>query len=172
MYHCPDAKRNLMSISQLDTEGYSSIFSHGKYYLLPSNQLNQYLPKLQENFTASGYLKDGLYQMNINIPTVNFARKSSRTTEQWHRTLNHTTVNRLQHSAKSLDGLQLLDSELCKYTACSVGKSVQRPYTSTSPESATRSGHTICADTWYATVPDSASNLYYLVFIDHYSLKS
>ncbi len=115
---------------------------------------------------------DGLYKLNLNTtPTTNFARKGTRTLTQWHRTLNHIPTSRLQHASKLLDKIAISDLTECDCSPCALEKSTQRPYTSTSPTSASRPGHTISANTWYETESDRIGNLYYVVFLDHYSLK-
>lgn len=177
--HAPQIAENLLSVSAFDRKGYSSIFHNGFSYLLPSWRLTEYVPALTQESILTGSLNNGLYSVPLPQSSSRslsyLTRKSTRTSEEWHRTLNHLSLSRLSSASSMVDGLTLQCplKHMCGCAACLISKSKHQPHPLSSSR-ATRPGQYIVADTKHFSnkYVDWQGNQYFVVFLDIYTGES
>lgn len=179
--HCPQLAANLLSIGQFCEKGFVSIFIRNSYYLFAAETLNNFIADHHHESILQG-TKDasGLYVVNLETPSVPSTAAVSflvsvpkRTTQDWHKALNHLSSKRLSLMKNGLvTGMQSIDDhKVCDCEACFMGKSKLQPYPS-STRVLHAVGDLISSDTWGPTTPDLDGNRYYISFIDHFSSKS
>jgi hypothetical protein len=95
VFHAPNLRHNLMSVSRLDDKGLASIFSNG-IHLFPKHLVEEFITKNITKRVLTGQRKDNLYQTELKLrneisdsPTALFTGLSSRSLYNWHLTLNH-----------------------------------------------------------------------------------
>ena len=70
-YHVPTSSANLLSVSQWDQEGYSSVFTHGRFFLIPSHRFGTSLQWFQSTAGIIGSLHEGLYAIHVKSSGAN-----------------------------------------------------------------------------------------------------
>lgn len=169
-FYVPSISRNLISLSKLDTAGYSFKFGNGCFSLFKQNFL-----------IGSGVLCDGLYKLKLDtlfaetLLTLHHkvGTKRSLTNESsaylWHKRLGHISKERIERLVKNgiLHDLDFTDLGVC--VDCIKGKYTKH----TTKKAATRSTklleiiHTdICGP---FDVPSLDGEKYFITFIDDFS---
>jgi hypothetical protein len=178
--HTPNlSEQGLLSVSQFDKHGYTSIFSQGRFMLIPNSTCNELVANLQVASILNGVLSASsrLYTTNLKSTSsqgqaasakVLMASLSKRSSRDWHLALNHISSARLKELTKSLvTGIQLKDhiDKDCSCAACFVGKSKQLPYLSSSDRVLNAIGDLISVDGFgRLSIPDWNVNQYFLRF--------
>ena len=168
-FYVPSTSKNLVSLSKLDTTGYSILFSFGQLSLL-----------LNSVTVGYGILYDGLYKISLNrefaqaLITLhsNVGSKCGLINENssilWHRRLGHISRERIERLVKEgiLQNLDFTDFHVC--VDCIKGNQTKH-----TKKGATRSNellkiiHTdICGP---LSVPCFTREKYFITFIDDLS---
>jgi hypothetical protein len=139
--HAPDLSETaLLSVSQFDQKGFSSIFMNNQYFLIPTYLIKAYATRFSKDAIIKGQFDDrvGLYTTTLNIRAEDntpvkalMASSKNRSSSQWHMALNHPDNHRLQLLTKGLaTGISVTDKikPECDCDACFQGKSKQLPY--------------------------------------------
>ena len=114
--YVPSISRNLLSMSKLDTLGFSFKFGNGCFSLFKHN-----------HFIGSGILCDGLYKLNLDnlfaktLLTLNHnvgtkcGLVNEHSTYLWHKRLGHIFKERLVRLVKNeiLSDLDFTDLNIC-----------------------------------------------------------
>ena len=90
-YYVPSINKNIISIHELDKEGYSFTIKNGCFSIC-----------LNDMFYASANSSNGLYLLNKENNILNIKSKKRRTNDNnqtylWHCCLGHINSNRIQN---------------------------------------------------------------------------
>lgn len=163
--YVPGIKRNLISISALEDDGFRIAFMGGKVLPCPKNST------IKRALTI-GVRQGLLYELcaKTNLALVH---ETSDSNEIWHRKLGHINFGALTSMEKVVTGMPKLNhihNESCK--GCALGKNTKKPY----PHSLSKTKEVLelvhsdlCGP---MSIPSIGGFLYYLIFVDDFSRKT
>ena len=163
--YVPSISRNLISMSKLDTLGFSFTFGNGCFNLFKHN-----------HFIGFDILCDGLYKLNLDnlfVKTLltlhhNVGTKRGLVNEHsaylWHKRLGHISKEKLIKN-KILSNLDFIDSNICVY--CIKGKQTKHTKKGAISTQLLEIIHTdICGP---FDVTSFSKEKYFITFIDDFS---
>ena len=163
--YVPSLKKNLLSVGVLEDKGYTVAFSKGKALMWPTN----------EGMSSSmeiGVKVGNVYRL-LGNPIQALVHETMNPCELWHKRFGHLNYRALPSLPKmvtSLPSLSLVHDSLCN--GCALGKNVKKTYSNSSRRSKgilDLVHSNLCGP---MTVPSLSGCLYYVIFIDDYSLKT
>ncbi|PHT41242.1 hypothetical protein CQW23_20096 [Capsicum baccatum] len=117
--YVPELRRNLISVSLLDKNGFKCVTVSGKIVVSKG-----------EMYVGKGYLEEGLYKMNIMTVEMNKHSNSSYLLESynlWHERLGHVNYKTLRKLI-NLEILQNFECNKSKCQTCVESKYAKHPY--------------------------------------------
>lgn len=161
----PGIKRNLLSISALEDNGYRVTFMDGKVKAWPKG-----LTFKQAN--TIGRRQGCLYELNTDINQV-LVNDISNLNEVWHRRLGHLnykTLSSMENLVNGLPKLKQYHSGACK--GCALGKNTKGTF----QNSVSRTNEVLELIHSDLCGPMSVSSIggckYYIIFVDDFSRKT
>jgi hypothetical protein len=163
--YVPGLKKNLISVSVLESKGYYVAFSKGKALLWSSNE------DINTAITI-GTRESGLYKISGQVVQA-LVHETVNPCELWHRRLGHLNYNALPSLQKMVTGMPVFSVEHDSiYKGCSLGKNTKKPY----PLSNRKSNgildliHSdLCGP---MSAPSMNGCIYYIIFTDDCSHKT
>lgn len=161
----PGIKRNLVSISTLEDNGYRVSFIEGKVMAWPKTATFK-------RAQVIGYRQGHLYEL-CNEPNQTLLHEVIDQAEIWHRRLGHLHFRALLSMEKLVTGLPKLKpihSDVCK--GCALGKNTKSsfPCSSRKTKGVLELVHSdLCGP---MSKPSLGNALYYVIFVDDFSRKT
>lgn len=152
-----DLSSNLLSVSDLASKGYSSIFDNCGVFVVKSSEISNIL---KEKAVHKGTLSNGMY--SINLP------KAFTSVQVWHNRLGHKNPNMVKEVAKITKGMHLTNLNEFDCDTCLLSKSKRKSYTLTNHKSR-EVGDIIYCDVGVVNFLSYDGFRYFLVFMDDYS---
>ena len=160
--YVPGLKKNLLSISNLDKEGYIVTFRDGQVLMWSKGKTLEYLVVIGEE-------EGGLYELKGHLETI-LVHENSNSSEMWHRRLAHISYKELPFMIKVVIGspyLNIYHERTCK--GWENIKNIKNPF----PKSETKTKGTLELIHYYVCGPMPSISLcgyqYCVTFIDDYS---
>lgn len=163
--YVPGIKRNLVSISTLEDNGYRVTFMDNKVLAWPKNSS---IKKAKTTGQRQGYL----YEL-CTKPNLALIHETIDANEIWHRRLGHLSFRALSSMGDlvtSLPKLKQYHSGAC--TGCALGKNTKGALQSSTRKTSKilELVHSdVCGPMF---VPSLGGFLYYVIFVDDYSRKT
>ena len=158
--HIPGLKRNLISVGQLDDEGYTSTFGEGRW-------------KISKGvMTLARGLKSGtLYMSSNSCGSISLAGDTVNA-KQWHDRLGHMSEKGMKvlSTRGLLPGLDSVDVGMCE--DCILGKQKRVSFSTTGRELKKEKLELVHSDLWGPAPVNSVGGAsYYMTFIDDATRK-
>ena len=158
--HIPDLKRNLISVGQLDDEGYAILFVGGTWKVTKGARV-----------LARGKKTGTLYMTSSPRDTIAVA-DASTDTSLWHRKLGHMSekgIKMLLSKGKLLE-LKSIDFDMCEN--CILGKQKNMSFLKTSRTLKAKKLELVHTNLWGPSpIASLRGSRYYITFIDDSSRK-
>ncbi|KAE8735455.1 hypothetical protein F3Y22_tig00000340pilonHSYRG00428 [Hibiscus syriacus] len=158
--HIPGLKRNLISVGQLDGEGYSTTFSGCEWKITKGALV-----------IARGKKTDTLY-VTSNLENIITVADVDGKSNLWHQRLGHMSEKgmKILLSKGKLPDLKNVDVGLCEY--CIFGKQKKVDFAKIGKTPKAKRLELVHTDVWGPSpVPSLAGSLYYVTFIDDSTRK-
>lgn len=160
VYHVSGMKKNLLSISQLTTDG--------NYVVLDPENVNVYAHfETSSQPIAQGHRSNSLYVMSAETAYID-KTKRNKNVDLWHMRLSHVSYDKLDDDERKLvSGLPQL--EVCKdlVAGCQYGKAHPLPYEK-SVYKAKEQLELVHSDVFGPVKQPSASGMKYMVTFIYY----
>ena len=158
--HIPDLRRNLISVGQLDDEGYAILFVSCTWKVTKRARV-----------FARGKKTGTLYMTSSSRDTIVVAKASSDIS-LWHRRLGHISKKKMKMlmlKGKLLE-LKSIDFDMCE--SCILGKQKHVSFLKTSRTPKVEKLELVQTDLWGPSLVVSLrGSMYYITFIDDSSRK-
>ncbi|WVY93468.1 hypothetical protein V8G54_032556 [Vigna mungo] len=157
--HIPDLTKNLISVGQLASEGYTTIF-HGDDWKISKGAMT----------IARGKKSGTLYKTAGACHLIAVA--ANENPNLWHQRLGHVSEKgmKIMHSKGKLPGLQSVEIDMCE--DCILGKQKRVSFQTSRRTPKKDKLELIHSDVWGpTTVPSVGGKQYFVTFIDDHSRK-
>jgi transposase InsO family protein len=179
VFHAPDLSQNLLSVSRMDDNGYSSVFCDG-FHLFPKKTLQDFIDQHVSARILAGERKGNLYQTELTIrreqsteePTALYTGRGSRTLYEWHLALNHMNYPALLKMSTMIDGMKITDKLQRHCDACHLSKANAIAHPNQINRTFSRIGEQVNADWIEGLTTGIKGEQYSLHFYDRFSNKS
>ena len=158
--HIPNPRRNLISVGQLDDEGYAILFVGGTWKVTKEARV-----------LVCGKKTGTLYMTSSPRDTVGVA-EASTDTSLWHHRLGHTSEKGMKMllSRGKLQELKSVDFDMCE--SCILGKQKRVSFLKIDRTPKVEKLELVHTDLWGSSPVASLGGLrYYITFIDDSSRK-
>jgi transposase InsO family protein len=158
--YIPNLKKNLISVGQLDSAGYKTVFGESSWKIVKGAMVIA-------RGTKSGTLYTTSESRNVVAVTDSTSRSSL-----WHCRLGHMSQKGMQKLAQKgyLQDLKSVDLELCE--SCVLGKQKRVSFTKLSRDPKAERLELVHTDVWGPSpVSSLGGSKYYVTFIDDFSRK-
>ena len=157
--HIPDLTKNLISVSQLASEGYTTVF-HGDDWKISKGAM----------VIARGNKSGTLYKTEGACHLITVA--ANENPNLWHQRLGHMSEKgmKIMHSKGKLPGLQSVEIDMCE--DCILGKQKRVSFQNGGRPPKKEKLELVHSDVWGPTiVPSLGGKHYFVTFIDDHSRK-
>ena len=157
--HIPDLTKNLISVSQLASEGYTTVF-HGDHWKISKGAM----------IIARGKKSGTLYKTAGACHLITVA--ANENPNLWHQRLGHMSEKgmKIMHSNGKLPGLQSVEIDMCE--DCILGKQKRVSFQTSGRTPKKERLELVHSDVWGpTTVPSISGKQYFVTFIDDHSRK-
>lgn len=157
----PELKRMLISIGQLDDQGYGVYFGGGQWRVVKGSMV-----------IAKGKKRGSLYMVEVPAGSANAVSKVSSPSKLWHQRLGHMSEKGMKMlvARGKLPELKKVESEFCE--PCVLGKKKKVSFAKTGKAPKSRKLELIHTDVYGpTTVASVGGNHYYVTFIDDSTRK-
>lgn len=174
VYHVPNLRKNLLSVSEIEKKNKRVIFDNGTAKIFN---------KITRKIVGEAHIKNGLYILNTNdidtqlehTETHMINKNNLNESEIWHQRLCHTNIENVKELSnkelvRRLEGIKI--NEIC-CIGCKVGKSTKPPcrrITSKQSQTVLELIHTdLCGP---MPVESIGGSKYFLTFTDDFTRKT
>ena len=157
--HIPDLTKNLISIGQLASEGYATVF-HGDDWKISKGAMT----------IASGRNSGTLYKTAGACHLIAVA--TNENTNLWHKRLGHMSEKgmKVMHSKGKLPSLRSIENDICE--DCIIGKQKRVTFQTSGRTPKKEKLELVHSNVWGpTTVPSVGGKHYFVTFIDDHSRK-
>jgi hypothetical protein len=157
--HIPDLTKNLISVGQLASEGYTTVF-HGDQWKISKGAMT----------VARGKKSGTLYKTAGTCHLIAVAKNESP--NLWHQRLGHMSEKgmKIMHSNGKLQGLRSIEIDMCE--DCILGKQKRVRFQTNGRTPKKERLELIHSDVWGPTTVSSiGGKKYFVTFIDDHSRK-
>ena len=157
VYHVPEIRKNLVSVSLLNMHGFKLVFDGDKFILSKGGV-----------FVGKGYVYEGMYKLRSNEISINSAYIVD-SLSLWHSRLDHVNTrkmrNMINHDLISKCANNMIDKcDICAHTK------ITRNSFSKNIERSSLILHLIHSDVYdFHKTPTRGGKKYFVTFIDDYS---
>ncbi|WVZ54196.1 hypothetical protein U9M48_005033, partial [Paspalum notatum var. saurae] len=169
--YSPSMRRNLISVSQLESIGYDILFGKGKVKILLDGKLVHTGVRYDGLYFFDDLLKDGnsncLVDEDNSIVRNNNVKNTCSESYLWHLRLGHISKNKIKRFINSgILNFKWEDFGACE--ACIMGKMTRAPFPKAerSKEPLAIIHSDICGE---MSTPTKGQKVYFITFIDDYS---
>ena len=157
----PSLKKMLISIGQLDDQGFDVTFGGGQWKVVKGNLV-----------IARGKKKGSLYMVEVSDDEVNAVTSGTKSSSLWHQRLGHMSEKGMKMlvSNGKLPDLKKVDSEFCE--PCVLGKKKKVSFVKTGQTPKAQKLELVHTDVYGPTpVSSMGGSNYYVTFIDDSTRK-
>ena len=157
VYHVPEIRKNLVSGSLLNKNGFKLVFEADKFVLSKGGA-----------FVGKGYMYDSMFKLNINNKTSTISAYIVECPSLlWHNRLGHVNIRKM-HDMVKLELLPRIDINMEKCRTCMLTKITRKPFPNVqSISNLLELIHSDLCD--MHSTPSLGGKKYFITFIDNYS---